>query len=278
MPSKKGKGINMDYEDIILEQDDGIITMSLNRPEKLNALGAKLLEEIADVVEHFEGNDDAKVLVITGKGRGFCSGADLKSPVSGADTTVPGMPRGVKLEPFARFGRVFSLLYQTRKPTIAAVNGIASGAGLSLASICDIRIASETATFSAIFVRRGLVSDCGATFLLPRIIGTSKALEMMWTGDFIDADEALRFGLVSRIVPPDELMHTASSLADRIAKGPSLAIESMKRNVYRGMENDDFDAQMALEAFSQNICRVSEDCQEGISSFIEKREPQFKGR
>lgn len=268
----------MDYEDIILEQGDGTVTMSLNRPAKLNALGPTLLDEMADAVENFERDDEAKVLVITGKGRAFCSGADLTGSVSGADTTVPGIARGVKLEPFARYGRVFNLLHQTRKPIIAAVNGIASGAGLSLASVCDIRIASETATFSAIFVRRGLVSDCGATYILPRIVGTSKALEMMWTGDFIDANEALRFGLVSRIVPPDELMNSAKSLAVRIAQGPSIAIESMKLMVYRGLENNSFDAQMALEAFSQNVCRVSEDCKEGINAFIEKREPRFKGR
>lgn len=268
----------MDYEDISMEQNNGIVTMILNRPEKLNALGPKLLDEIADVVEKVERDDETKVLIITGKGRGFCSGADLKGPVSGADTTVAGMTRGVKLEPFARYGRAFGLLHQTRKPTIAAVNGIATGAGLSLASICDIRIASETATFSAIFVKRGLVTDCGGTYLLPRLLGTAKALEMMWTGDFIDADEALKFGLVSKVVPPDELMNTARSLAERIAGGPSIAIESMKQLVYKGLETDDFEAQIAWEAFSQNVCRVSEDFQEGINSFLEKREPRFKGK
>ncbi len=268
----------MDYEDIVMEQSDGIVTMRLNRPAKLNALGPKILDEIADVVEKVERDDEAKVLIITGEGRAFCSGADLKSPVSGADTTVPGMSRGMKLEPFALFGRAFSLLHQTRKPTIAAVNGIASGAGLSLAAICDIRIASDTATFSAIFVRRGLVTDCGGTYLLPRLVGTAKALEMMWTGDFIDANEAFQCGLVSNVVSPDELMKTARSLADKIAKGPSIAIESMKRMVYKGLETDSFEAQIAWEAFSQNICRVSEDFQEGIKSFLEKREPLFKGR
>lgn len=268
----------MDYEDICIEQRDGVVTMILNRPEKLNALGPTLLDEIADVVEKVEREEKTKVLIITGNGRGFCSGADLKGPVSGSDTTIADMTRGVKLEPFARFGRAFRLLHQIKKPTIAAVNGIASGAGLSLASVCDIRIASETATFSSIFVKRGLVTDCGGTFLLPRLVGTAKALEMMWTGDFIDAGEAMAIGLVSKVVPPDELMNTAGSLAERIARGPSIAIELMKRMVYKGLETDDFESQMAWEAFSQNVCHVSEDFQEGIKSFLEKREPVFKGK
>jgi len=268
----------MGYEDIIVEQSNGIITLTLNRPAKLNALGAKLLEEMGDVIEKFEKEDEAKVLVITGAGRAFSSGADLTASVSGTDITAPGMPREVKLLPFARYGRVYSLLYKTRKPTIAAVNGITVGAGLSLAAACDIRIAADTAAFSAMFVKRGLVADCGATFTLPRIVGTAKALEMMWTGEIIKAEEALQFGLVSKIVPLDDLMDVALALAKKIADGPSISIEAMKRMVYKGLENDSFDAQLAWEAFSQSICGQSEDFKEGINSFREKREPRFKGR
>ena len=268
----------MDYEDIIVEQSNGIITLTLNRPAKLDALGAKLLEEAGDVVEKFEKEDEAKVLVITGAGRAFSSGADLTASVSGTDVTAPGMPRGVKPLPFARYGRVYSLLYKTRKPTIAAVNGVTVGAGLSLAAACDIRIAAETASFGALFVKRGLVADCGATFTLPRLVGTAKALEMMWTGDIIDAEEALQFGLISKIVPPDNLMEEAILLAKKIADGPSISIEATKRMVYTGLENDSFDAQLAWEAFSQSICEKSEDFQEGVKSFREKREPRFKGR
>ena len=268
----------MDYEDIIVEQSNGIITLTLNRPAKLNALGAKLLEEAGDVIEKFEKEDEAKVLVITGAGRAFSSGADLTASVSGTDITAPGMPREVKIMPFAHYGRVYSLLYKTRKPTIAAVNGITVGAGLSLAAACDIRIAADTAAFGALFVKRGLVADCGATFTLPRLVGSAKALEMMWTGEIIKAEEALQFGLISKIVPLDDLMDVALALATKIAEGPSLSIEAMKRMVYKGLENDSFDAQLAWEAFSQSICGQSEDYQEGLNSFREKREPRFKGR
>lgn len=268
----------MAYEDVILKKENGIATLILNRPQKLNALGPKILDEMADAIEKADRDDGVKVLVITGEGRSFCSGADLTGPTSGTDASVPELPRGVRIEPFARFGRVISLLRQTRKPTIAAINGIAAGAGISLTAVCDIRVASEKATFSAIFVRRGLVTDCGGTYLLPRIMGTDKALEMMWTGDFIDAAEAFRLRLVTKVVPHDDLMKEALALAGRIAKGPSIAIEAMKRMVYRGLEANNFDAQIAWEAFAQNVCHQTEDAKEGVRSFIEKREARFQGR
>jgi 2-(1,2-epoxy-1,2-dihydrophenyl)acetyl-CoA isomerase len=272
------RGNLMKYRNIIFEQRNGVVTMILNRPKKLNALDYRMLDEIADAIERVEDDDDIKVLIITGKGRAFCSGADLTAKVSGIDPSAPGISRAVKIEPFGRYGRVFSCLRNMRKPTIAAVNGIASGAGLSLAAFCDIRMAADTAGFSAIFVRRGLVADCGATYILPRLMGTSKALEMMWTGDFINADEAFRLGLVTKVVPLDKLMEEAISLANRLAKGPSVVIEFIKRMVYKGLDLDNFDASIAWEAFSQYVCLKTEDFKEGISSFLERREPVFKGK
>jgi len=268
----------MNYESIIYAKEAGIATITLNRPQKLNALDPKILQEMAKAVDEAREDDEVKVLIITGAGRGFCSGADITSPVMGTDPKQPGIPRPTRLEPFIAFGAVMKRLRNFHKPAIAAVNGLATGSGLSIACLCDIRIASQEARFSAIFVRRGLVADCGVTHLLPRIVGTERALELMWTGDIIDAKEAERIGLVGKVVPHEELMATAKALATRLAHGPSTSIELMKRMVYEGLEADSFSLQIAYEAWAQEMCYLTEDVEEGLKSFIEKREPQFKGK
>lgn len=268
----------MQYENIIYAKEEGIATLILNRPDKLNALDAKILQEIVKAIDEAREDDEVKVLIITGAGRGFCSGADLTSPVRGTDPKQPGITRPTRLEPFVSFGSLTKRLRNFHKPAIAAINGVATGGGLSIACLCDVRVASEDARFSAIFVRRGLVADTGITYLLPRIVGTEKALELMWTGDIIDAKEAERIGLVGKVVPHGELMATARGVATRIAKGPSTAIELMKRMVYEGLEADSFSLQSAYEAWAQEMCYLTEDYEEGVNAFVEKREPQFRGR
>lgn len=272
----------MAYEAITLEKESGIATLTLNRPVVLNALNPVLLADIAQAIDEVEEDDEQKVLILTGAGRGFCSGADLSSPIPGspeaAANAAARQGRRLKTLPFAGFGRVALRLRAMSKPTIAAVNGVATGAGFSLALGCDIRIASEAARFSAIFVRRALVADTGATYLLPRIIGTARAMELMFTGDFVDAHEAERIGLVSRVVPPDQLMPAAKELAMKIAKGPSVSIELMKRMVYDGLEANNFAASLAYEGWAQSVCHLTEDTKEGRLAFQEKREPNFKGQ
>jgi 2-(1,2-epoxy-1,2-dihydrophenyl)acetyl-CoA isomerase len=263
----------MPYQDIILEKEGGIATLTLNRPDKLNALNARIMAEIASAVTEVDEDDDMKALIITGAGRGFCSGADLTP--SGSERVVPG--RRLLLEPLTGLGRLARVISSTDKPTIAAVNGVAAGAGFSIAAACDIRIASENARFSAIFVRRALVPDTGITYFLPRIVGISQALELCITGDIIDAQKAERIGLVNRVVPHDDLMKEAQEFAARIAKGPSVAIELAKRSVYKGLEND-LASQLAYETWAYNVVQQTEDVQEGRRSFVEKREPVFKGR
>ena len=268
----------MPYQTILLDKEDGVVTLSFNRPQKLNSLDAQISDEAAEAIRELNDDDETKVLIITGAGRAFCSGADLTATVSGTDTTAPGLGRRARTQPFARVGRLMKQLTEFDKPSIAAVNGAAVGAGLSIALLCDIRIAADDARFSSIFVRRGLVADCGASFYLPRVVGVARALELMWTGDIIDAKEAERIGLVRCVVPAAELIREAKALAFRLARGPSVAIELMKRMVYDGLRANDFASQLAHEDFAQYVARLTEDYKEGVNSFIEKREAKFKGR
>jgi 2-(1,2-epoxy-1,2-dihydrophenyl)acetyl-CoA isomerase len=268
----------MTFQSIIVEVEEEVATLTLNRPEKLNALNPSLLQETAAVIREMNDDDKIKALIITGAGRGFCSGADLSEPVSAADVNQPGINRRERLSPFVRYGWMIRQIDEFTKPVIAAVNGIAAGGGLALALACDIRIASEDARFASIFVRRGLVADCGTTFYLPRLVGAAKALELMWTGDIIDAAEAARIGLVNRVVPTENLLKTTGEFALRLAQGPSVSIELHKRLTYEGLRADSVQTQMANEDYARYVCRQTDDVKEGRNSFLEKREPIFKGR
>jgi 2-(1,2-epoxy-1,2-dihydrophenyl)acetyl-CoA isomerase len=264
----------MTYTDIRVEKKDGIALLTLNRPDKLNAVTWDSWRQIGEAVRELGEDDEARVLVLTGSGRGFCSGTDLAAVVSGSGEPPPAASRGARLR--SRYLGGADLL-ACPKPTIAAVNGVAAGAGLSLSLACDIRIASDKARFSAIWSRRALVPDMGCSYTLPRIVGISKALELMYTGEMVEAQEALAIGLVSQVVPADDLMPTAMALAERIAKGPPIAIELTKRLAYRGWPGA-VESQSEYEEYFQRLCAESEDAQEGVRSFLEKREPVFKGR
>lgn len=273
----------MSYQNIIAEKEDNTMSITLNRPDKLNAIDATMLDELARALQDADEDDGVKVVVLTGAGRAFSSGADVTTASAVVKPSMGLVPpvelgRRVRLKPFAGFGDVALRLRNLDKPTIAAINGIAAGGGLSFALGCDIRIASEKAQFSLIFVRRGLVPDTGATYLLPRLVGTAKALELMFTGDMIDAAEAERIGLVNRVVAHENLMPATKELAARIAEGPSVAIELMKRAVYQGLESNNFASQLAYEGWAQELCYETEDFKEGVRSFLEKRKPKFSGR
>jgi len=264
----------MAYEYIILEKEEGVATIILNRPDRLNALGTKIVDELTAVIEGIATDDEVKVVVLTGAGRGFCSGADLRGPGS----PLFKEERYIKIKPLAGYGKLFLNIRNLEKPVIAAVNGIASGAGFSLAMVSDIRIASENAEFSSIFVRIGTVPDTCLCHTLPRVVGTAKALEMMFTGDVVYAQEAKEIGIVSKVVPADRLLDEVKKLAGRIAKGPSIAIELAKKSVYTAEEINNFDATLAYEAWAFGVVGQSEDLREGIAAFGEKREAKFKGK
>jgi 2-(1,2-epoxy-1,2-dihydrophenyl)acetyl-CoA isomerase len=269
----------VDQQDLTLdERGDGVWTVTLNRPERLNAMRARTVYEFLPILERGAAADDCKVLIITGEGRGFCSGADLLGGDSQEETAKMVEASGYRRSregAIGHWGVFFSALNHFPKPVIAAVNGVAAGAGLSLALTADIRIASTEARFISVFVRRGLTPDTGTTFHLPRLIGDSRALEMMFTGDAVDAETAERWGLVSRVVPPDDLMPAALDLAGRIATGPSVTIELTKRLV-RDLTHEGIDRQLQNEAWAIGV--QTEDKAEGGRAFRERRDPRWTGR
>jgi 2-(1,2-epoxy-1,2-dihydrophenyl)acetyl-CoA isomerase len=264
----------MEYRNMLVEQQDGVVTITLNRPDRLNAMTWDSWEELMGAMRQASEDDDARAVIITGAGRGFCAGSDLVASTSEAEAP----PKEVTRTRWFRSGYLATReVVACQKPTIAAINGTTAGAGLSLALACDIRIASETARLGTIFARRGLSPDLGCTFFLPRIVGLSRALELMYTGDMFDAQEALRLGLVSRLTAPDQLLPVATELARRIATGPSLAIEAAKRLAYRGLL-EELEDHMRLEEYWSRLCQATEDAREGVLGFLEKREPRFRGR
>jgi len=273
----------MEFQDILYDKSDGIATITLNRPDRMNSFTNQTIREWAAALEDARLDNDVRAVVLTGAGRGFCAGADLKAEVRdmgvGATGREGGLPSAAERRNWLRDGvhyvpRAVALL---DKPYIAAVNGPAVGAGMDMASMCDIRIASDQARFAMAYVKVGLVPGDGGCYYLPRIVGVAKALELIWTGDFIDAEEALRIGYVSKVVPPDQLMPATRELAQRIAEGPAVAIQLAKRLVYRGLDATIWEA-LEQASTAMGIVQATEDALEGPRAFREKRKPQFKGR
>lgn len=264
----------MTYKCLLYTAQDRIATLTLNRPERLNALGDTLREDLHDAVARAAADSDVGVLVITGAGRGFCSGGDVKA-MREREQTGAAAPLEERWSPLR--DRIILAMRDCPKPVIAAVNGAAAGAGMNLALACDMRIASTAAKFSQAFVNRGLAPDWGGTWFLPRVVGTAKAAELIFTGATIDAAEALRLGIVNAVVAPETLMEEAYKLAGRIAAGPPVAIRLAKRAIYH---NQDVDLRSGLEfeTYAQGICRETEDSKEGVKAFVEKRAPVFRGK
>jgi len=270
----------MEFEDLLLEKDeDGIATLTLNVPDKLNAIGAKMGRNLPLAVDEVAKDDEVRVLIVTGAGRGFCSGADVsamqaRQESGGGQVQYP--PRNQRLQYTGwPFSDVFPKL---DKPSIAAINGACVGGGLSLALSCDIRMASETARFGVAQVARALVPDFGLTYYLPLAVGVSKALELMYTAEIFDAAEAERIGIVSKVVPADDLMQTARELASKIAQQAPLSVELSKKLVWRSMF-DGLVRQLDLETWASRICSMSEDHRESVKAFMNKQPPpKYKGR
>ncbi len=260
-------------EELKFAVENGIATITLNRPEKLNAFTDAMQESWLGALEDCRTNPDVRVIVMTGTGRAFTTGGDVDSFSASAEQTA-AMIKARVAEGIQRLPRKIA---EIDKPILAALNGIATGGGLDIALACDIRIAAESARFAETYTRMGLIPGVGGAYFLPRIVGMSKALEMFWTADWLDAREAERIGLVSKVFPDDELMEGTYALARRIADGPPLAVQLIKRVMRFGL-NSDLATAHELVAANLPIVRSSEDHHEAVSAFKEKRTPQFKGR
>ncbi len=258
---------------IQVKNDSGIATITLNRPEKLNALIGHMRRDLAEALEHAGSDRTVRVVVIAALGRAFCAGGDL--------AFMAELIEKNDSEEFARLlgaaRRVVLAIRQMTKPVIAAVNGPASGAGCNLALACDLRIATTNATFSQSFVKVGLHPDWGGTYFLPGLVTPNKACEMFFLGDSIDAEEALRLGIVNKVVAPAELEATTLALAERLRDAAPVSLAAAKQAIYM-RQTADLEDMLRYETEAQMRCFNSADGQEGIRAFLEKREPKFTGR
>jgi len=261
-------------EQITYERDGGVGWLTLDRPDKLNALTSVMSDELCDALEEIRGDDEVRAVVLTGAGRGFCAGQDL---TEFRDAYVAGDRPDIEQHLAETYHRLIPLIVETPKPVIAGVNGVAAGAGLSLALACDVRIASDEARLTQAFVKIGLIPDSGGTYLLPRVVGYAKALELSMTGEMIDAAEAHRIHLVNRVVPADSFAHELRAYAERLAAMPTLAIAETKRLLRDALTLDLHDA-LQREAEAQGRMGATDDHTEGVMAFAEKRDPTFRGR
>lgn len=269
------------YKHILLDKDpaEHIATLTLNRPERRNALNEVMQDEIGNAIENVEADDSIRVLVVTGAGRAFCAGGDLEQLKGGSEPgewvsdNVDSIRRS-----FQRTQRFMLGLQRMEKPVIAMINGAAVGAGFDLSCGCDLRIGSPRARFMVAYVRIGLFPGFGGTWLYPRMLGSiGKAAEMLFTGDFMEAEEAYRLGFLNKLVPEEELENTTREMARKIASGPPIAIRLSKLMLYKGLEFD-LETAMKMAAAAETITLTSRDHEEGAAAFRGSRQPKYEGR
>lgn len=262
----------MDYETLLLARSEGVATLTLNRPEAMNAITGRMKLELAAALDAIEADDAVCAVVITGSGdKAFCAGADIKER-SGSEPAPAEFYFRQKLTQ-----RLFSRIEQLDRPTVAAINGVAFGGGYEIALACDLRVASTSASLGLTEVNLGVVPAGGGTQRLPRLIGVARAKELIYTGARLSAEEAAAIGLVNRCVAPDELMRTALDLARKIASKPPLAVRFAKQAIDKGQQTD-IETAMEFELYAASILFDTEDRKEGMRAFLDKRQPQFKGR
>jgi enoyl-CoA hydratase/carnithine racemase len=256
----------------LYEQSDGIATITLNRPERLNAITFEVYHELTDFLAKLRDEEDVRVVIITGSGRAFCSGGDVRD--------IIGALQGRDAEGLLEFTRLTCDLIRNMralpKPIIASLNGVTAGAGACIALASDIRIAAEEAKIAFVFVKVGLAgTDMGATYLLPRVVGLSKATELLMTGDFIEAEEAERIGLYNRVVPRAQLEAATRQFAEKLANGPTLGVAKTKEMLNRELHMS-FESALEAEAVAQALCMQTTDFKEAHAAFIEKRPAVFR--
>lgn len=256
------------YQTILYEIKEGVATLTLNRPAGLNSINRQMMDELRNALGRVQGDPRVRCLVLTGAGKGFCAGADLGA---GLMRDPAEMVNALK----ERYNPVIRTLHEMEKPVVAAVNGVAAGAGCNMALACDMVIAAASASFIQAFVKVGLVPDAGGSYFLPRLVGAKKAMEMALLGDAVSASEAGRIGLINRVVPDGELMSEVARLARRLVAGPR-SQGMIKAMFSRSMEMD-LDTCLNMEAKWQARAASTKDCIEGINAFLEKRKPLFHG-
>ena len=258
--------------DVLYEKKGAIATLTLNRPERMNAISGAMLDLLSEKILEADRDDDVRVIVLTGAGRGFCGGLDLKDTASGKGIGGGDMPATLDLRTAPP-----TVLHGVDTPTICALNGGAAGYGMDLALGCDIRIAAQSGKLAAAFTRRGVLPESGGTWLLPRLIGWSKAAEIIFTGRTLSAEQCLELGLVSRVVPDADLPGATLELATEIAENAPLAVQASKRMMRMGL-SDGFDEHVDRVFFQLMPLFKTKDFREGMMSFLEKRKPRFEGQ
>jgi 2-(1,2-epoxy-1,2-dihydrophenyl)acetyl-CoA isomerase len=262
------------YETILCEKNNGVMTIALNRPEKLNAFDGRMHEELHDALDEAAADGEIRCVVLRGEGRGFSAGADLRSEdLSREDGRVPDLGEYLR----RTYSRTVTKIATMEKPVLAVLHGPVYGAGVGLGLACDLRVASESTRFSVAFIKIGLMPDAGVTFFLPRIVGLGRAIEISMLGDVVDAEEACRIGLVNRVVPDEELEAETTALANKLAAMPTRALGSTKQALYASFESD-LETALEREAVGQTLCGRTADHEEGVAAFFEKRKPNSTGR
>jgi 2-(1,2-epoxy-1,2-dihydrophenyl)acetyl-CoA isomerase len=262
-------------QDLLEATKDGVAILTLNRPDRLNAMSGEMLDAMLEALPRLADDPAVGAIVLTGAGRGFCAGGDVKAMAEGREfggTTLEEKAQALR----ARM-EVSRWLHELPKPTIAMVRGAAAGAGLSLALACDLRVASENARFATAFARVGYSGDFGGSWFLTQLVGTGKARELYYTADIVDANQALGLGMVNRVVADAALEDETLALARKLANGPRVALRYMKRNM-NAAETNSLKEHLDLEAWHHTRTGMTEDHREAARAFVDKREPSFKGR
>lgn len=263
----------LEYHNVLYSIEEGIATITLNRPNVLNAVNNQMSEELQAALKRANEDTNVRVIVLTGAGRGFCAGEDLSELLEERKSGNVDLRKRLVW----KYNPIVTQIWNSTKPTVCSINGVAAGAGASFALACDIKIASEKASFVMAFTRVGLVPDSGMSFLLPRLIGYTRAIEAIYLADTIDAKKAEALGLVNRVVPHEELEAQTKELAKRLATGPTKAFALAKRALIFGLSHT-LEETLEYESLTQGVAAKTQDHIEGVSAFIEKRKPNFTGR
>ena len=260
------------YETILFEKSGGVANIALNRPQKLNAFDGTMHEELYSALDEAAEDEGVRCIVLRGEGRGFSAGADLARIIENADGD-PDLGEYLR----GSYSRLVKRMVETPKPIIASLHGPVYGAGVGIALACDLRIAAESAKFSVAFIKIGLMPDAGVTFFLPRVVGLGRAMQMSMLGDVVEAEEALRIGLVNKVAADDTLPEETQSFAEQLAALPTAALGRMKAALHASFEAD-LETALEREAEGQTFCGYTQDHREGVTAFFEKREAEFTGR